>query len=77
MTKHASKVLIFLVVVAVSFLVGFYVGRITFVKGQQELQEKITAPVTVNPLENLPAANPFEAAEVNPFNDGYQNPFGE
>lgn len=43
---------------------------------QKTLQEKIAKPAEINPIQNLPQSNPFEA-KTNPFKDGYKNPFGQ
>lgn len=43
---------------------------------QKMLQEKISKPAEINPIQNLPQSNPFEV-KTNPFKDGYKNPFGQ
>ncbi len=38
------------------------------------LEEKATKQAEIDPVENLPNTNPFEA-KTNPFEDSYKNPF--
>ena len=44
-------------------------------KAQAEIISKTTAGAEIDPLENLPSANPLENVNTNPFEDKYENPF--
>lgn len=74
--------IIFIVVVLVVAAGAYYLGiQKGMKKGAEaveatyrELVEKAGTPV-VNPMENLPTTNPFEGVNVNPFEEGYKNPF--
>ena len=44
-------------------------------KAQAEIISKTTKGTEIDPLENLPSANPLENVNTNPFEDKYENPF--
>ena len=71
--------IIIIVVAAVAVLVYFFV-----LKPQQERSEELLKKIgkppeikakVVNPIENLPSANPFEEGKMNPIENAYKNPF--
>ena len=44
-------------------------------KFQENIISKTTTGLEINPIENLPSANPLEGVKTNPFEGRYQNPF--
>ncbi len=54
---------------------GYDDGKKAVEAEQQEMISKTTAGAEVNPVENLPSANPLEGVKTNPFEGGYKNPF--
>ncbi len=65
-----------LVVVAVGvYYFSFRMGYKAAQKAQEDLTKKVTTGTEINPLENLPSANPFENIKTNPFEGLYKNPF--
>lgn len=54
---------------------GFAEGKAAEQKAQEELLSKTTAGAAINPVANLPSANPFEETKTNPFKEAYKNPF--
>lgn len=75
MKKKVTKSIIFIVLLVIVGMGCFYLGRISMLKDQAELQKRITGPALINPAENIPEANPFKKVELNPFEQGYKNPF--
>jgi flagellar basal body-associated protein FliL len=79
MGKNIKIVLIIIIIVAIIigvYYYGFFYKKDKWSKVEEivEIQKKVTKPVELNPVENLPNTNPFEA-ETNPFKEGYKNPF--
>ena len=42
---------------------------------QEQIISKTTKNAEIDPLENLPSANPMDNVNINPFESGYENPF--
>jgi uncharacterized protein YpmB len=54
---------------------GFADAEKMMEQAQTEIISKTTEGAEIDPLENLPSANPMENVNTNPFEDGYENPF--
>ncbi len=68
-------IIIILIVAVGTYFIGMKHGEKKVEQDYKALMEKAGAAPVVNPMENLPSANPFEDVNVNPFEGGYQNPF--
>ena len=55
--------------------IGYDEGRKAVEDEQKEMISKTVAGSEINPVENLPSANPLDNVNTNPFEDEYQNPF--
>jgi len=69
---------LFVLVIAASVVATYYfsfkAGYSAAKKDQDSLVNKVTGG-TVNPVENMPSANPFETIKTNPFEGINVNPF--
>lgn len=54
---------------------GYGEGRKAVEDEQKEMISKTAGGSEINPIENLPSANPLDNVKTNPFEDEYQNPF--
>ena len=74
-----KKFLIIFIVVVLGVAGGaYFIGQNQGYKAAKQDQEKLVEKVTsgtVNPVENLPSANPFETIKTDPFEGLYKNPF--
>lgn len=75
----AKKIPIFILIILALGLIVYFVSKpkSTPLPEEEGLTENpISESATVeNPVENLPELNPFDASKVNPYSDGYKNPF--
>jgi hypothetical protein len=54
---------------------GYEEAEATMEAAQDKIMSESTKGAEIDPLENLPSANPMENVNTNPFEDGYENPF--
>lgn len=75
---ETKVIIIFIIVVLVvaggAYVLGLQQGAEKIKAAYQEMLTEAAAP-GVNPMENLPSANPFEDVKVNPFEGIKVNPF--
>ena len=76
-----KKALIFIVILIAIGLIVYFVSKQNKLKQAQEEATTQTLGETLfestageNPAENLPELNPFDTS-LNPYSDGYKNPF--
>jgi flagellar basal body-associated protein FliL len=55
--------------------IGYNEGEKAVEDEQKEMISKAAAGSEINPVENLPSANPLDNVNTNPFEDEYENPF--
>lgn len=74
--EDSIKVPIIIAVIAIiaGAIYYFYTPEKVVAPEEPTLGEKMGTQLELNPVENLPETNPFEA-ETNPFKNGYKNPF--
>ena len=80
MSSHTIKIIVEVIVAIIIIAAGYYLFTAYNAtqnenKEEKTVQDKIAEQADINPIENLPEANPFEA-NTNPFKGGYKNPFG-
>jgi flagellar basal body-associated protein FliL len=68
-----KKTQIVIVIIVILAIIAGYVYFFILGKGEK-IKEKVGIP-SVDPLENLPSANPYEGTKMNPLEDVYKNPF--
>ena len=54
---------------------GYTDAEKTMEQAQEQIISKSTEGAEIDPLENLPSANPMDNVNTNPFEDKYENPF--
>ena len=55
--------------------IGYNEGKKAVEDEQKAMISKTAAGSEINPVENLPSANPLDNVNTNPFEDEYENPF--
>jgi len=74
-SNKTMEIIFAVVVILVVIIGGYYLYKTYSAPQEENIQEQIAEQTDINPIENLPETNPFEA-ETNPFSGGYKNPFG-